>query len=135
MGCVLAEYRYEVVYKIVKHHGNADAEGHRQYDDESPKDKDSEADDPSIDSKVHSVDLPTPIENKEYILHFLSEIELPQVSHLKTSCNVDLLSELICAIDAYQQMGPWTICQKSVTAETKLQIGSYGDLHQYRPYG
>ena len=49
------------------------------------------------------MDVSHTTEYKEYTLHF-TETELPQVSHLKTSRTSDTLSEMICAIETYQQM-------------------------------
>ena len=103
----LQGYQYEVVYKSGKHHGNADAMSRRPYEDETPKAQSSEADDPPIDPQVCSVNVSHTTEYKEYTLHF-TETELPQVSHLKTSRTSDTLSEMICAIETYQQMDPVT---------------------------
>ena len=103
----LQGYQYEVIYKSGKQHGNADAMSRRKYmyTDETPKDKAFEADDPPIDPQVSSVNLPMTVECKEYTLHF-EQIDKPQVNQLTTTCKPDTLSEMICAIDTYQQMDP-----------------------------
>ena len=92
MGCVVA---WLPVWSGLQ---KWDAVTRRQYDDESPKHKDFETDDLPIDPQVCSADVSSTKEYKECTLHF-SETELPQVSHLKTSCKFDSLSELVYAID------------------------------------
>ena len=77
----------------------------RPYEDETPKDQSSEADDPPIDPKVCSANVSHTTEYKEYTLYF-TETVLPQVSHLKTSGKSDTLSGMTFAIQTYQQKDP-----------------------------
>ena len=126
----LQGYQYEIVYKSGKNHGNADAMSRRTYDEASnTKSQDSDSEDPPIDPQVCSVNVSSTAEYKEYTLHF-SETELPQVSHLKTSFKADPLSEMIAAVDTYQQMDPVDYLSEisDMTAE-KLRQAQIADSH------
>ena len=102
----LQGYQYEVAYKSGKNHGNADAMSRRTYDEASnTKSQDSDSDDLPIDPQVCTVNVANSKDYKEYTLHF-EETDLPQVNQLKPSRKTDTLSEMIYAIDTYQNMDP-----------------------------
>lgn len=102
----LQGYQYEVVYKSGKNHGNADAMSCRNYvEGSTTKSQDSDADDLPIDPQVCTVNVANSKDYKEYTLHF-EETDLPQVNQLRPSGKTDTLSEMIYAIDTYQNMDP-----------------------------
>lgn len=88
-------YQYNVVYKAGKLHTNADSLSRREYE--------NDADDVIIDPQVCSIKTDP---RTEYTLEY-TETNQPKINSLSKEYEIDKsdkLSEMICAIDAYETL-------------------------------
>ena len=129
----LQGYQYDVVHKPGKLHTNADSLSRRKYETTAESNND-DCDDVVIDPQVCSVHVESNV--TEYKLEFVEEKQA-QVNSTK-AVKTDVLSEMICAIDTYENLDPMQHMfsihdlTKEKLREAQVKDASFGPMFDYK---
>ena len=132
----LQGYQYDVVYKAGKLHTNADSLSRREYETQALNDQDG--DEVVVDPQLCSVHTePVVI---EYTMEYTEPL-VPKVNSLSSKNKSDKLSEMICAIDAYESLDPakhmLEICDLTPEKlrDAQLEDDSFKPIFDYKEKG